>query len=543
MPIKIREQRVPMKNITAVAGMVIVLVLLLSCGHRDVPFNPQPERGRKLVVVTTTNGPIAGFKTENGLDVFLGIPYAEPPVGRLRFASPRPVSSWTYVRPAWHFGPTCPQIQDEFEPASLLYQDEDCLSLNIWSPGVDARKRPVLVYIHGGGFIEGGTGDPLYNGEHLARRGSIVVVSINYRVAALGFLALDSFGAEFAGSGNLALQDQIAGLTWVRNNIARFGGDPKNITIMGESAGSACVMFHMVSPRARGLFQKAIAHSGAINLARTKKQAAQYTRQFMKLTGARDVTELRMISAERLVALEKKFLDEAGFEADLVFSPVKDGIFVPIEPMKAFKEGAAAGIPLLNGTNNDEYRYWLLYFPYLKYIPARLVISYAPSVKAGLGDGLDRILDHYRRTLPNPVFRGVIFALANDMMFRVPHIRVSDMQSTHAPVWMYRFDWRSMVSDDLGACHAIELPFVFRTFDSPTRWQIVGSDPPMDLSDLMMDTWIAFIRTGSPNGRGLPVWPAFKTANRATMIFNTESEVRNNPDGGALQLYEGLLEE
>lgn len=520
---------------------LIVAVLVMACSKADAPFNPQPDRLRELVVVRTTDGPVAG-KTENGLEIFLGIPYAAPPVGVLRFAPPGPVKQWKYVKPAWLYGPTCPQLPDEFEPASLLHQDEDCLSLNIWTPGAGAGKRPVLVYIHGGGFIVGGSGDPLYNGEHLARRGGIVVASLNYRVAALGFLALDEFGAEFAGSGNLALQDQIAALRWIKKNIARFGGDPENITLMGESAGSTSVMLLMISPRVRGLFKKVIAHSGALNLTRSKELAARYTARFLELAGVKDVEGLRALPVSRLVELEKKFLDEAGFEADLAFAPVRDGIFVPADPVKALREGAAAGIPLLNGTNLDEYRYWLLYYPYLKYIPVGMVLSRAPRVRAALGDGERAILDHYRKTLPNPGLSGVTFALAGDMMFRVPHLRVSDIQSTHAPVYMYRFDWQSRVSKDLGACHAIELPFVFRTFDSPTAGQIVGANPPMGLSDLMMDYWIAFIRTGSPAGGGLPHWPVYDTARRATMVFNAGSAVRYDPDSAARarQLYKEL---
>jgi len=530
-----------MKHIRPMVIMAVLLALLTSCAHKAVPFNPQPDRARRFVVVQTTHGQVAGFQAENGLDVFLGIPYAEPPVGRLRFAPPQPVAKWGYVRPAYRFGPTCPQSLDEFEPSSLLYQDEDCLSLNIWTPGIDAQKRPVMVYIHGGGFVEGGTGDPLYNGAHLANRGDIVVASVNYRVAALGFLALDDFGQEFAGSGNLALQDQIAGLTWIKNNIAQFGGDPDNITIMGESAGSVSVMFLMISPRARGLFHKAIAESGTINLSRTRVQAARYTQRFMELAGVKDVNRLRVLSASRIVELEEQLLEDAGFESDIVFAPVMDDIIIPANPVKAFEGGAAAGIPLLNGTNYDEIRYWLLYFPSLKYVPTRMLLSFAPDIKAKLGDKLDTVIDHYHKVLPSPGFSGVTFALATDMMFRIPHIQVSDLQSRFAPVWMYRFDWKSKVSDDLGACHAIEVPFVFRTFDSPTRYQIVGSDPPMELSDTMMNAWIAFIRTGSPNSTGMQVWPVYETQRRATMIFNDRCVVQDDPDKASRLFYKGIL--
>lgn len=530
-----------MKRLQRIVVISAWLVVCVACAGGRAPFDPQPDRTRKLVVVDTTKGPVAGFEAGDGLSAFLGIPYAEPPVGDLRFAPPRPVASWTHVRPAYRFGPTCPQIEDEYEPASLLYQDEDCLSLNIWTPGIDSKKRPVVVYVHGGGFIEGGSADPLYDGEHLARRGDIVVASLNYRVAALGFLFLDSFGPEFSGSGNLALQDQSAGLVWIKNNVDRFGGDPDRITIMGESAGSTSVMFHMISPGSKGLFQRAIAQSGAVNLARTPEQAAKITKRFMELAGVENVAELRALSARRIVELEKELVDDAGFEADIVFAPVLDEVVTPADPLGAFEKGAAAGIPLLNGTNLDEYRYWLLYFASLEYVPTAWVLARAPSVLEDLGPALGSVIDHYRSSLPHPGISGVTFALVSDLMFRAPHLRVSDLQSRHAPVWMYRFDWKSRASANLGACHAIELPFVFRTFDSATSDQIVGPSPPMALSDSMMDAWIRFIRTGSPVRVAATPWPSYETERRDTMIFDEQSALRNDPDAAVRLLYDGIL--
>lgn len=530
-----------MNHIKSMLCMLAVLAATAACAHPVTPFNPQPERARAFVVVPTTHGAVAGYQADNGLQVFLGIPYAQPPVGRLRFAPPQPMATWDYVRPAYLFGPSCPQSRDEFEPGSLLYQDEDCLSLNIWTPGADAGRRPVIVYIHGGGFVEGGTGDPLYNGANIARRGDIVYASVNYRVGPFGFLALDAFGPEFAGSGCLALQDQIAGLAWIKQNIARFGGDPDNITIMGESAGSASVMFLMVSPQAKGLFHKAIAQSGAINLARTQAQAAAYTQRFLALAGVTNVEGLRALTSQRLVAVSEKLLEQAGFESDLVFAPVLDGVVIPTDPSRAFADGAAAGIPFLNGTNYHEYRYWLNYFPALQYIPSGILLSFAPRTIAALGDKREEVLNYYRKERPDPGRGGVTFGLAADMMFRVPHIRVSDLQSAHAPVWMYRFDWKSQVSDAFGACHAIEVPFVLGNFDSPTSHQIVGPNPPRELSETMMLAWIAFARSGNPNHSGMAAWPSYDTARRATMIFNTRSAVQDDPDRAARLLYQGIL--
>jgi para-nitrobenzyl esterase len=531
------------RNANLILIVVLLLLFLISCAHQSEPFNPRPDLSRVFVIAQTTHGAVAGFQAEKGLKVFLGIPYAQPPVGKQRFAPPQPMVPWGYVRPAYVFGPSCPQPLDEFEPASLLHQDEDCLSLNIWTPATDSKRRPVIVYIHGGGFIEGGSGDPLYNGAYLAKRGDIVVASINYRVGAFGFLSLDEFGQEFAGSGNLGLQDQIAGLTWIKHNIDRFGGDPDNITIMGESAGSASVMFLMISPMAKGkgLFHKVIAQSGNINLARTKDEAAAITRRFMELADVKDVEGLRGLSNQRMVDISEKILNEEGFNADLTFAFVKDGVFVPLDPYAEFAKGTAAGIPLLNGTNYNETRYWLNYYPSVKYVPISVILWLAPNYVSMMGDKQDEILRYYRKTRPDPGWGGIAFGLSTDMMFRVPHIRVSDLQSAYAPVWMYRFDWKSQASSDLGACHAIELPFVMGTFDSPTRYQIIGPNPPMDLSDITMQAWIAFARSGNPNHSGMPEWPNYDTTRRATMIFNERSMVQDDPNKAVRQLYQELL--
>ena len=407
--------------------VMISLLTLFTSNVQATPFNPQVDRARRFVMAQTTQGQVAGFHAENGLDIFLGIPYAEPPIGRLRFAPPQPVAKWEYVRPAYLFGPSCPQLQDKSEPSSMLYQDEDCLSLNIWTPGVDSKKRPVMVYIHGGGFVEGGSGDPLYNGARLAKRGDIVVTSVNYRVAALGGLALDSYGQEFAGSGNLNLQDQIAGLTWIKNNIAQFGGDPDNITIMGESAGGASVMFLMISPKAKGLFQKAIAESGTTTFSRTKEQAAKYTKRFMELAGVKNVDGLRKLSLSKILELEMKLMEKDPYEADWIFAPVMDDIIVPANPFRAFEEGAAAKIPLLNGTTYDEYRYWQSFFPSLKDVPTKKLLSSAPDIWGKLGSKLDTISDYYRKKLPGSGYGGVNFALATDIIFKIPHIQISDL--------------------------------------------------------------------------------------------------------------------
>ena len=521
--------------------MVIMVFILSSCSTtKQHPFNPQAERQMKLVVVNTLSGQVAGYITENKVSAFLGIPYAKPPKGELRFAPPVEIEPWGDIKPATHFGPSCPQIKDEFEPSSLLYQDEDCLSLNIWTPQADNKKRPVIVFIHGGGFVEGGTGDPLYNGSYISKRGDIVFASINYRVGTFGFLYLEEFGNEFAGSGNNGIKDQLMGLRWIKNNIARFGGDPENITIMGESAGSTFVMILMGLPQSKGLFVKAIAESGACNLVRTRDQASRYTKQFMKVAGVKDVESLRALTSGQIVTAIEKHLDEVGFEADLVYAPVVDGSVIPEDPLKAIQNGAAQGVAFLNGTNMDEYRYWINYYWPLRFVPLSYLIKSAPETRQRLKGREKELIEFYEKKNPGSGLGDNTFECATDMMFLIPHIQASEAQSKYAKVWMYRFDWKSQVKDYFGACHSIELPFVLKTFDSPTRYQIVGPNPPMELSDIMQDAWVAFARSGDPNHKDMPEWPMYDAKRRATMIFNTKPEVKDDPEKDVRLIYKGI---
>ncbi len=520
---------------------IVLIMVFAACAHKpSFEVKSQPDISQVVINAETESGTVAGYRMESEINAFLGIPYAKSPVGVLRFAPPREIGKWDGIRPANEFGASCPQIIDEYEPASLYKQSEDCLSLNIWTPGADDKKRPVIIYIHGGGFVNGGTADPLYNGSYISKRGDIVFASVNYRVNALGYLYLEDFGAQYKGSSNLAIQDQLMGIRWIKNNIANFGGDPDNITIMGESAGSASVMILMGLPQAKGLFTKAIAESGGCNLVRTREQASRYTKQFLKAAGVKDIESLRKLSADDIVKAVNKQLNEAGFEADLVFAPVVDGDIIPVDPLKSIDNGSAKEIAFLNGTNLDEYRYWINYSGILRFIPMGVMLDAVPDVKARLGGKDKELIEFYKKKNPHSGISDNMFEFATDMMFLIPHIQATEAQSKYANVWMYRFDWKSQAKDYFGACHAIELPFVLKTFDSPTRWQIVGPNPPMDLSDTIMDAWVAFARTGNPNHAGMKTWPQYEAGQRATMIFNTESEVINDPEKDVRLIYKGI---
>lgn len=516
----------------APAVVAAVGVSLLSCATLEATDRH---------VVTTASGKVMGFRAENGVWAFLGIPYAEPPKGDLRFAAPVAKAPWEGIRSAMEFGASCPQNKDELEPASYLRQDEDCLSLNIWTPAADDKKRPVIIYIPGGGFISGGSGDPAYNGAVFAKRGDVVFVSLNYRVNAFGFLYLDDLGDEYAGSGSNGIRDQLMGIRWVRDTIGAFGGDPENITVMGESAGCISALILMGLPQSRGLFTKVIAESGGCNDLRTREQAAGFTKQFFQIAGVSDAASLRKLTQEQIVDLVARLQAANRTEAEMIFAPVVDGTVIPKDPVEAVREGAARGIALLNGVNHDEYNYFALFNPGLKTMPLETFFTVAPDLKERVNNRKEEVLEFYRNRLKGAEEGGQTLECVTDVMFHVPHMQFSDAQSAYAKVWLYSFDWRSNAQKDLGACHAIELPFVFQNFDSPLAGQIVGPHPPMALSDAMQDAWIAFARAGDPNHAGLPNWPSYDTERRATMIFNTACELKEDPDKEVRQFYQDLL--
>lgn len=530
-----------MMNPYRIIAIITLLLITAACAHKPIAVIPQSGAGMNPVTAQTSHGTIQGFEDEKGLKTFLGIPYAKPPVDSLRFSPPKEADKWDGIKQAVEFSPSCPQITDEFESASLLRQSEDCLSLNIWTPGLDDKKRPVIIYIHGGGFMNGGTADPHYNGRHIARRGDIVFASINYRVNAFGFLFLEDYGKEFAGTGNNAIRDQLMAIKWIKNNIANFGGDPENITLMGESAGSVCSLILMGLPQAKGLFTKVIAESGALNLVRSRERAKASTADFMKFAGVNDVAGLRNLTVAQMVTAIEEHLDSAGMEADLLYAPVIDMEVIPEDPLAAMVKGSASGITLLTGTNLDEYRYWINYSWFLKYVPFRVALFFAPQAKKKIHGHEDRVFDFYEKKFPKAGMADNTFEFATDMMFLIPHIQLAEAQSKHAKVFMYRFDWKSQAKEYLGACHVIELLFILKTFDSPKSYYIVGPEPPMRLSDAIQDAWVAFARSGNPNTGDLPAWPSYDEKARTTMIFNTKSRVEHDPEKDVRLFFKGIL--
>jgi para-nitrobenzyl esterase len=466
-------------------------------------------------VVATTTGRVAG-RTEGGVTAFKGVPYATA----ARWAPPRPAPGWTGIRDALEFGPQAPQTPGLLEAAFGLADwpmSEDCLSLNVWTPRADpGARRPVLVFLHGGAFTNGSGAGPWYHGDAFARDGC-VLVTLNYRLGALGYLHLsDLAGERFAGSGNLGLLDQVAALDWVQANIAGFGGDPGNVTVFGESAGGASVLALLACPAASGRFHRAIAESPSILQLRTRVEATAAAEQVLARLGIgrRELDRLDDVPVAALLDAQAAFVGPELFTA---FAPTPDGTVVP-EPVV---DGAGASTtPVLIGTNRDE----LYLFTALDGRMATVDEAKLRAVAQRLaGDGADSLIAAYTAARPGRVPGQLGASIAGDDAFWLPAVGLAEAR--RAPTWMYRFDWPTPVFGGvLGACHGVELPFVFDTLDAARGF--IGDDPSLaDLATTVHRTWVRFATTGDPG------WSTYDGDRRATLVFDTVSAVVDDPDG------------
>lgn len=474
----------------------------------------------EFVTIETAFGRLAGQR-KHGLFQFKGIPYAKPPVGRLRWRMPEAIEPWSGVRDAIRFGPISPQAPTQIESlmgGSIGEQSEDCLYLSVWTPGCDAARRPVMVWIHGGAFVIGAGSQGIYNGRHLAAR-DVVVVTINYRLGAFGFLGFaDATEGRAPGSGTEGLADQILALHWVKQNIAAFGGDANNVTIFGESAGGMSVSALLASPAASGLFHKAIAQSGAAHIGHDRDRTARVARAMLDLLKIAPEDAARVIDVPygALIGAQIALLADSRDGADtrklgsLPFQPAIDGALLPQKPIDAVRDGSAKDIPLLTGSNLEEWKLFSAANPALRFMSAKNFEERATRLAK---DAASDILAAYSEGSPFERFN----AMMTDKVFMVPATKLLDAQSSHAPVYGYRFDWRSkLLGGMMGACHALELGFVFGTYKEKLAGAFFGTGPVADaLSNAMMESWVAFARTGNPGG----AWPRYDAAARETMIF------------------------
>ncbi|TDQ34587.1 carboxylesterase/lipase family protein [Aureibacillus halotolerans] len=457
-------------------------------------------------IVHTSLGALEGTH-EHGAFVWKGIPYAEPPTENLRFKSPVPVKAWEGVRKEQSFGPVCPQYVNDSMVAQdpkVLDQSEDCLYLTIWTPEAPSEKPlPVVVWIHGGAFVGGHSSNPLYHGNALAKRGNVIVVSFNYRLGALGFLNLSHLDAAYTP--NAGLLDQVEALNWVQSHIASFGGDPANVTIMGESAGSMSVAALLAMPAAKGLFSKAIMQSGA-SQAMPLQLSKQVTSYFLTQIGADTPDSLANVSVSDLVAAQGKVADITG--PLLTFQPVIDGNVLPLEPQQAIADGAAKDIPLLLGTNQDEGAFFIREDNLLEEQEiVRILATEMPEPQAEV------VAKKYSSSHASQA------QFITDLYFWRTSLQFIEAQSHFAPVWMYRFDGYIQGHPLFGEpVHAAEIPFVFGQLGVFQQLGFPITEEAMALSSRMQDAWLAFIQQGSPSTAALN-WGGYTTETRATMVF------------------------
>ncbi|MBJ39216.1 MAG: carboxylesterase [Gammaproteobacteria bacterium] len=495
--------------------------------------------------VTTRQGDIAGA-SEGGVQVFRGIPYAAPPTGANRWLPPQPHPAWDGVRDASGFGAEAPQNPSALD--SMLgttgeppTRHEDCLFLNVWTPAADTSKRPVMFWIHGGGFTIGSGSGAVYDGQYLAREGDVVVVTINYRMGALGFMNLAALtDGKIPATGNEGLLDQIAALEWVRDNIAAFGGDPGNVTIFGESAGGMSCGALLAMPGATGLFHKAIPQSGACHTAITMEQARAVAETTLELLGvdAGDADALMALPETDLTAVQAKVAEVAAARGlpGMSYQPVIDGIVLPARPIERVRGGSAAGVAILTGSTANE---WNLFSGMAPSAEIGEVDLAAQTERMFEGGGAAGVAG-YRKQLGNEATAGELSnAMMTDRVFRMPAIYLLEAQAQHDErVFAYRFDWQSpLMGGALGACHAVELGFVFGTYDKNGGENFFGKGEAADaVSDFTRAAWINFARTGSPAGGLVPDWPVYGES-RATMIIGTNTRVESAPDEGTRQMW------
>jgi para-nitrobenzyl esterase len=481
---------------------------------------PQPT-APTAPIATTLAGQVRGIDLGGAL-AFKGLRYAAPPVGERRFAPPAPVEPWSGVAGAVELGPSCPQPQQR--PAGWsheLLEDEDCLRLNVWTPALDGARRPVMVWFHGGGYAIGSGSWPVYDGANLARRGDVVTVTVNHRLGALGYLHLASLGGpELASSGTVGMQDLVAALRWVRDNIAAFGGDPGNVLVFGESGGGAKVSTLLAMPSARGLFHRAAIQSGPGRYVLTAEQGADVAATLLSKLGiARDATAvaaLRALPVSELVAAASSLGDASGSGRRMGLSPVLDGEIIPVHPADALMSGHAPDVPLLIGTNFDEASMWLGADPALT-DPSQLTFEQLPARLGIYGDRATHLLTEYRASRPDAPAIDLLLAINSDATMRVPSIKLAEKRlrgANQAPVWMYLFCW---AAGPLRSGHGFELAFVFDNVHEPVLYP---SPSRQELADRMSDAWIAFARAGDPNHDDLPEWRPYDLETRATMLFD-----------------------
>jgi para-nitrobenzyl esterase len=496
----------------------------------------------KFVIAETNLGKIRGID-DSGIKIFKGIPYGASTAGTNRFMPPADPGKWTGVRDALEYGHSAPQ-RDPAAPltgagsltvsgSNLPPEGEDCLVLNVWTPAVnDGRKRPVMFWCHGGGFATGSGSSPDNDGTNLARRGDVVVVTINHRLNVLGFANFSEFGTDFAASGDTGMMDIVHALKWVRANIAYFGGDPNTVMIFGQSGGGRKVETLLAMPSAKGLFHRATIESGAAIHVADRDIAIRNAEQLLAKLGIRteDVHQVQTLPLEQIMTAYFAVVREArGVDQSIGgFAPTVDGRILPQHPFSPTASSVSADVPVMIGCTRTEMTLFSL-------DDAAAFSLDDDGLRARvhelLGDQSQGMIDLYRRLSPSATPSDIFFLISSDYRYGAPTMKIAERRAAlgKGSVYLYYFTWETPVQGGrLKSPHTMEIPFAFDNVKISAR--LTGGGPEaMALADKVSDAWIAFARTGNPNTPKLPPWPVFNAKDRPTMVIDNSSRVVNDP--------------
>src|SRR3984885_14278048 len=498
------------------------------------------QSSQNFVVAETAFGKIRGEEVQ-GIKIFKGVPYGAATAGQNRFMPPVDPAPWNGVRDTLHYGASAPQSNPgavravsplAVASANLPSEGEDCLVLNVWTPALKGgRKRPVLFWCHGGGFVTGSGSSPGTDGANLARRGDVVVVTINHRLNVLGFTYLAEFGgSDFASSGDAGMLDIVHALRWVRNNIEQFDGDPNTVMIFGQSGGGRKVGTLLAMPSAKGLFHRAVIESGPTIRLVEREQAIRVAGMLLaKLNvGKSDVRELQKKPVDRIMGAYFSVVKDMGGEDQMTqgFSPTVDGNAVPKHPFHPAASPISADVPLMIGSTRTEMT--------LLSDAASFSLDEAgmqSRIKSMAGDSSDTLIELYRKLNPRVTPSDLYFLIASDYRYGAPVMKIAERRAAlgKGSVHLYYFTWETPVEGGrLHSPHTMEIPFAFDNVQI-SRGITGGGADAMALADKVSDSWIAFARTGDPNQPKLPHWPAFNATERPTLVINNQSKVVSDP--------------
>ena len=510
---------------------------------------------KKSRVINTVFGKVQGYKYKD-ITIFKGLPYAMPPIGDLRFSPPEPLKSWNGILKAYKVGPYAPQgytlLEENFGKCEFQ-SENNCLNLNIWAPCSFDQKKPVMIYIHGGSFIFGGNADKWFgiDGMQLALNGNIVVVTLNYRLGAFGFLYVPDKVV------NIGILDQIAALKWIKENIESFGGDPENITIFGESAGGLSVEILISNFSQKGLFNKAIIQSAPIL---DTKPAIRSTEALFKEFGVAfgDIESLRKLSSKKIIKVQNKIIAKWVQEDTneiMDFRPSIDGKIIRDYPFKALKQGSGKNIDIIIGTNQNECNLWTVQNPLMQNLDWDGLVKVLSTRLNKFGNGefvgkeetSKRLIQEYKniqkekyKMRPIDIYN----LIDTDFTFRIPAVRFCELQCLHnEKAYQYVFNWPSpALNGEYGACHILELPYVFGTLDNTgVEWFFGSGKEAETVSSNMMQSWVKFAYNGNPNHNNIPNWAPYNETERCVMMIDNPFQLIKDHYKKILPLWEDFL--